>query len=196
MKRLIMLALLGAIGSGCAHLGQPAADARIRTELWTEAQYAFWSGDFVVADATFARLARDYPRTLEGQESLFYLGALRLDPRNPNWDSAAAERRLGSYLALLEGEGPRLYRYPEARSMFELASELNRPADSRIAALQPGERTIRVEERVIVPGQEARELQAEVTRLRQQIAERDTRIREQQEELERIRRTLIGPGGR
>jgi hypothetical protein len=196
MKRLILLALWGVVGSGCAHLGAATGETRMRGELWTEAQDAFWSGNFASAEATFSRLARDHAGTLEGQESLFYLGAIRLDPRNPNWDSSAAEQRLGSYLALLETEGPRLYRYPEALSMYELARELNLPPDSRIAALQPGERTIRIEERVVVPGQEARDLQAEVTRLRQQLAERDARIREQQEELERIRRTLIGPGGR
>jgi len=193
MKHSITLSMLAFIAVGCAHLQSGAVDTRLRTNLWTQAQEAFWAGEFGIAEGAFAALTRDYPRTLEGQESLFYLGALRLDPRNAEWDSERAEERLREYLGLIDTEGPRLYRYPEARTLYELARELNLPPDDRMAALQPGERTILVEERVIVPAQESRELQAEVVRLRQRLAEGEIRIQEQQEELERIRRTLIGP---
>jgi hypothetical protein len=194
MKAAVLLPVLGALLFGCAHLQAGQVDARLRTDLWVEAQEAYWRGEFTRAESRFARLARDHAGTLEGQESLFYLGAMRLDPRHDDWDSEVAETYLSDYLDLLDGEGPRLYRYPEARSLHELARELNLPPGDRIAALQPGERTIRVEERVVVPGAQARDLEAEVARLRQQVAERDTRIQQQQEELERIRRTLIGPG--
>jgi hypothetical protein len=64
----------------------------------------------------------------------------------------------------------------------------------RVPGLQPEVVTREVEgPRVVVPAQESRALAAEVERLRAQVAERDATIRQQREELERIRRTLTRP---
>jgi hypothetical protein len=195
MKRLIQLVMVLAPLSGCAHAtagsgGSGGAPGR----LWVEGFSQFSRNEFATAESSFVRLHESYPETLEGRESLFYIGVIKLDPRNPGWDSRPAEERLKQYLAYLEDpDGPRLFRYPEAATLHEIARQLNLPPESRVGPLQPAERVVEVPDRVVVPGRESRELADEVARLREQVADRDARIRQQQEELERIRRTLTAP---
>ena len=193
MKRLISLAVV-AVMAGCAHLpgGGSGPD---RDDLWATGHAALADLEFAQAERAFAELARDFAGSLEARESIFYLGAIRLDPRNEDWDPGMAEERLGDYLAIMR-DGTRLYRYPEARTLHEIARQLNLPPDSRVAALQPEERVVTVQERVLVPAQQSQDLAAQIEQLRQQVAERDARIRQQQEELERIRRTLTTPPAR
>jgi hypothetical protein len=191
MKRLLCLVVLLAAQAGCATLGF-GGTSRERSDLWLTAHSALNAADFVVAEAAFQSLANLHGETQEGRESLFYLGSIKLDPRNPTWSSGPAEVRLGEYLALAGTDGPQIMRYAEAQTLYEIARQLNLPAESRVAGLQPEERVVTVQERVVVPAAESRELSEQVGQLRQQIAERDARIREQQEELERIRRTLTG----
>jgi hypothetical protein len=194
MKRFVqLLAVLLPLG-GCAHLGLGGGEAAERADLWTRAQEALAAQEFETAEATFEEIHERFPETLEGRESMFYLGAIRIDPRNPEWDPRPAEVRLADYLSIMDDEGPRIYRYPEARTLHEIARQLNLPPESRVPGLQPEERVVTVEERVVVPGQQSRELAAEVADLRRQLAEREARIQQQAEELERIRRTLTGPG--
>ncbi len=197
MRSFPLVLLFGLLASspltGCATLTSFVGGLGDAEDLWTEGQAALGRTDFDAAEAAFSELVSEYPNTLEGREALFYLGVLRLDPRNAAWDSQVSEDRLGEYLALA-GQGERLYRYPEARAFFEIARELNLPPDARVAVLQPEERVIRIEERVLVPAEESRQLMAQIDRLRVQVAERDSTIKAQQDELERIRRTLTGPG--
>ena len=189
MKRFFLLFLILVSTSGCAALGFGSSGGE-RYQTWARANDALAREDFAGAEALFEQVATNYPDSVEGRESLFFLGALRLDPRNDEWDPQPAEERLASYLALADEQRKQLYRYLEAQTLHELARQLNLPPESRVAGLQPEERVVTVEERVVVPARESRELSAEVARLRQQLAERDARIRTQQEELERIRRTL------
>lgn len=179
---------------GCATLRSLTDSGEDRLDLWAFAQQALAREEFDRAEAYFTRLATDHPDSVEGRESLFYIGSLRLDPRNPDWDPGIAEERLAEYLMHMDERGPRLYRYPEAISLHEIARQLNLPPGSRIVGLQPEDRVITIEERVVVPAEQSRELMAEVVRLRAQIAARDSTIRAQADELERIRRTLTGPG--
>lgn len=194
MTRSILLFVLLSASSGCASLGlgSTGGGRGSAQELWNGASDALARYDFERAESLYTRLATDHPETVEGRESVFYLGAIHLDPRNPDWDPAPAQARLEEYLANREG-GPRLYRYLEAQTLHEIARQLNLPPESRVAGLQPEERVVTVERRVVVPARQSRELSAEVSRLREQIAERDARIAQQQEELERIRRTLTTP---
>ncbi len=194
MKRPVLMVLSLGLLTGCATLASLTRSPEPNpAEIWSEAQAALARAEFDRAEETFEELSDNHSRTPEGRESLFYLGVIRLDPRNPNFDSEIAQARLAEYLARTD-EGYRLYRYPEAFTFHEIARELNLPPDARIAVLQPEERVITIEERVLVPGEQSRELTAQIDRLRQQVAERDSTIRAQQEELERIRRTLTGPG--
>ncbi|MEX2583583.1 MAG: hypothetical protein WD766_09920 [Gemmatimonadota bacterium] len=192
MKRLLQLLFVVVPLAGCAQLGLGGGESDGRVELWAAAQDAMAVEDFDLAERTFEQLARAYPNSLEGRESLFYLGAIRLDPRNPEWAPAPAEASFSEYLGLISESGPRLYRYPEARVLHEIARQLNLPVDSRVVGLQPEERVVTVEERVVVPGAQSRALASQVAALRSQLAERDARIQQQQEEIERIRRTLTG----
>src|SRR5690606_33799772 len=105
--------------SGCAHLHSLAGNSTDRMALWAEAHDALAAEDFSTAEATFQQIALRFPGTLEARESTFYLGTIRLDPRNPAWDPEMAETYLGSYIANLRDGGPRLYRYPEAVTMHE-----------------------------------------------------------------------------
>lgn len=193
MTRVVPLLLVLVALTGCAYFAFPGDSTEKRAELWAEAQGALAQNDFTQAETLFAELAERYPSRIEGRESLFFMGAIRLDPRNPQWDPRLAEDELAAYLALGGPDSARIYRYPEAQVLYEIARQLNLPPESRVAGLQPEERVVRVRERVVVPGAESRELAAEVERLQGQLRQRDERIREQQEELERIRRTLTAP---
>lgn len=194
MKR-IPLVLLLLLLSACAQLGLGGPERRPeRVQLWEAAHRALAAEDFAQASALFERVAQEYPDSDAGRESLFYLGALRLDPRNPSWDPVPAEENLSHYL---EGDSAYLasiHRRPEALVLLELARQLNMPAEERVPGLQPETRV--VTERVVVPARESRALAAEVDRLQRLLAERDATIQQQKEELERIRKTLTGRGGR
>jgi hypothetical protein len=192
MKRFVVLLLL--LLPACAHLGLDS-DRRDRNDIWVEAHNAFSDGDFGRATALFGELADRFPGTVEGRESLFYLGTLHLDPRNPEWNSEPAETALTRYLEADSVRPGSIHRRPEGGTLLQLARQLNMPGRDRVPGLQP-EVVVAPEEqqpRVVVSGQESRALAAEVERLRGQIAERDSTIRQQREELERIRRTLTRP---
>lgn len=194
MKRLAAL-LMVLILPGCAHLMGSKGETE-RASLWVQAQEEFWRGNFTAALEGFTYLNETWPESVEGRESIFYLGAIYLDPRNDDWDSKPAEEYFARYLAFISDEGPRIYRYPEAQTMHEIARQLNLPAESRVAALQPEERVVRVEERVVVPAAENRALTAELARLREELAATQAKNQQQREELERIRRTLTAPASR
>jgi len=199
MKQVRVLALAAvALATGCAHLGR-GHDGKERETLWREAHIALGAENFRAADTLFASLAMRFGQEQEGREAVFYLGAMRLDPRNPGWNSRAAADHLRRYLTVADtGRADLIYRRPEATTLLELANQLNMPEGSRIPALQPDTvvRTRTVPgRRVIVPAEESRALGAEVERLRRELAERDETIRAQREELNRIRRTLT-PGRR
>jgi TolA-binding protein len=191
MKRIVPL-LLAALLPACAHLGSMGGGGR--AQLWRDAHQALASGAFAQADSLFARLADRYPDSEPGRESLFYRGAIRLDPRNPGWDPQPAEALLRRYLGADPASQGTLNRRPEGETLFQLAQQLNMPADERVPGLQPETRveTRVVRERVVVPASQSRALAGEVARLKEQLGERDAQIRRQQEELDRIRKTLTG----
>ncbi len=180
--------LLAACASG-GGAERRASEARL--ELWRQAQEAVRVGQFARADTLYGVLISQYGATETGHEALFYLGALRLDPRNPNWSSALAQTALEMYLAP-DTSGALQARRPESRTLLELAKQLNLPSENRVSGLQGETRVVR--EPVVVQGREAASLRAEVARLRDQVAAKDAQIRRQDEELERIRRTLAAPG--
>lgn len=184
--------------SACATIGLRPGGGE-RDELWTEAHLALRAERFGAADSAFSRLVAAHPEAEEGREALFFLGATRLDPRNPAWSSRQAADYLRRYLAQADsGRKVEIHRRPEAVTLLQLANQLNMPAEQRISALQPQTQTERVAVPGpvrVVPGDQARELAAEVERLRRLVAEREETIRKQREELERIRNTLA-PGRR
>lgn len=172
--------------SGCAHLGSPPTESWERRALWDEAHAYFATGDFSRADSVFTLMAERYPETNEGRESLFYLGTLQLDPRNPEWDPEAAQERLEQYMAA-DGEESRIHRRPEGGTLLRLANQLNLPMEQRIEALQ-----VKPQTRVVVRAEVAEGATAEVERLRGELNTREAEIRQLREELDRIRRTLTG----
>lgn len=197
MIRIPALALLLLV-SACATFALTPG-GREREALWREAHFALQAEEFRAADTLFARLAELHPETREGREALFYLGAIRLDPRHPEWSSRAAETSLRRYLALADSLGEeRITRHPEAGIFLQLAEQLNMPVAERIPPLQP-DTVVRVVEgetrRVVAPATEARALAAEAERLRGELAAREATIRELRDELARIRKTLA-PGRR
>lgn len=192
MKRPFVALVLACVLGGCATLGGFGEVNRGTSTLWKNANDALAQRDFVRAEALFDELATDHAGSVEGRESLFYLGVIYLDPRNPDWDPVPAEENLGAYLGYLGNRDVRLFRYLEAQAFHEMAVQLNLPPSSRVEGLQP-EEVVVVEERVLAPATQSRELAAEVEALRAAVAERDARIQSQQEELERIRRTLTTP---
>ena len=179
--------------SGCAHAGTRPDPTLVPNGIWREAHDALSVAQYARADTLFTRLWREHPATGPGRESLFYLGSLRLDPRNPGWDPQRSESALRDYLAIdTAGTGP-ILRRPEGETLYQIAQQLNLPPEERIEGLQTEPRVV---VRRVAPARETGALAAEVRRLRQQVAERDAQIRRQNEELERIRKTLTGSGPR
>ncbi len=185
---LLVAALLGA----CAHLRGGGSEEQ-RRNLWNEAHLAFHAEDFRHSREVFQRLADEFPESNEGREAVFYLGALRLDPRNPQWNPQSAQEFLRQYLAL-DTTRAVIFRRPEATTLLRLAEQLTAPlpdpaATNPAAATQPPRATPRV-----ANPEQVRALQAENAELRRQLNERDETIRRLREELERIRRTLTPRG--
>lgn len=182
MIRFIGVVLLSAIAA-CASLSRGDVPDNTNVTMWRAAHAALDTGDFAAADRAFSELASAYPNTPEGREARFYVGSLRLDPRNPEWNPAPAEEGLRSYL-----DQDEIARRPEATTLLQLAQQLNMPPEQRVAGLQPPTRVIEVPQRITTvercPSLE------QVEALQRQVSEKDEEIRKQREELERIRRTL------
>jgi hypothetical protein len=172
--------------SGCAHVGATPSESWERSRLWDEAHGYFAAQDFVRADSVFSVMAERYPHTNEGRESLFYLGAIHLDPRNTTWDPETAEERLQQYLSADTSEAG-IHRRPEGETLFQLAHQLNLPMEDRIEPLQVEPQT-----RVVIRAEEAQGTLQENERLRRELAAREAELRQAQQELERIRKTLTG----
>lgn len=175
--------------TACATVGIGGSGGR--RELWEQAHEAMSRDSFRVAEALFARLAREFPRTHEGHEARFYLGVLNLEPRG-GVDLRAADEHLRAYLS---GDPQRRlygYHHREAESLLQFTRLMLTPCEQRIPPI--GCTTItRVETRPSepLPAPPQAGNQAEVVaRLRQQVADRDARIRELENELQRIRNTL------
>jgi TolA-binding protein len=190
MNRIVAI-LLVALAGACSHLPSIRSDAKERAALWDEAHRALAAEAFSDAHAAFQRLAAEYPAHSEGREAIFYLGAMHLDPRNPGWDPLPAVQRLREYIDFGSSAGTVIHRRPEAMMFLQLAEQLSKPPEQRVAGLQPGTQVevVRVPQRV-APAEQSQALLTEVATLRRQLAERDEQIRRQREELERIRRTL------
>jgi hypothetical protein len=189
MKRLGLLLIFLTTLPACATVNRAVGRGgeHARAQLWEQAHLAV-SGDSVrVAKALFQRLVVEHPRTYEGHESLFYLGVLSLDPRG-GVDIGAARQNLSLYLAEPPGR-MRGYHYREAASVYALTTELLKPCGARVAGLPcPVDTRVVVREGETAPP--PADASAELARLRREVAERDARIRELNEELQRIRNTL------
>jgi hypothetical protein len=184
--------------AGCAAFAQGDSTEMERGETWSLAHQALAVEDFDRASALFERLATSHAGSDEGREAVFYLGAIRLDPRNPDWDPKPAEEYLRQYLTA-DSVPERMVapRRPEAQTLLELAAQLNMPPSERVPGLQ-AETQVVVEaapQRVVVTAAESRALSAEVARLRRELAARDATIQTQRDEIERIRKTLTGRDG-
>jgi hypothetical protein len=194
MKRIGWIGVL-ILFHGCAHLRAEAPDTRERTDLWQAAHEALAQEQFGRADTLFNQLALHHAESEVGRESLFYVGALRLDPRNERFSAEGAMPVLRRYLALDTLAAVQIHRRPEGRTLLEIAAQLVLPAAERIHALQGPVVVERTTTPTVAPATPAApppntDLTSENTRLRNEIALREARIRLLEDELERIRRTL------
>ena len=201
--RWICTALLVVALPACATLRGGGGDRELDT-LWRQAHTAFARERFTEAEQGFRRLAAEFPESYEGKEAPFYIGSLRMDPRNPNWAPDSAAVALKRYLAQDSGDIRKPLPRPEAVVLLELASQLNLPASERVPQLQPTERVVVRQGRTpappprVAPASDGQALGNEIERLRRQleernqaVADRDSEIRRLRDELERIRKTLV-----
>lgn len=171
----------------CAHLGSGPSEAWDRARMWDEAHGYFATYDFERADSVFTLLSEHHAETDEGRESRFYLGALLIDPRNPEWNAEESAEWLRRYIESDSEEG-KIHRGPEAATLVALVNQFNIPVDERIAAFQYEPQT-----RVVIRSEQTTaDEPPELELLRQQILAREAEIRQLRDELERIRRTLTG----
>ena len=179
--------LLGA----CATLRGGTPDAGHRARLWEQAHAAYAQDSFRVAAAAFQRLANEHPRTTEGHEARFYLGVLSLEPRS-SVDLTLARQQLQMYLADDTAQSLRGYHGREAGSLLRLVTELQRPCETRVAAVacEPRVVTRTVTEPAVGGSGDSSAATAEAARLRREVGERDQTIKELRDELQRIRNTL------
>lgn len=185
---LLPVILLVGLPAGCATGSTLAHEASSgATTLWTEGHHALHQQRFARAEEAFGRLIEAYPASPEAREAEFFLGSLRMDPRNPDWSPGSAVYTLESYLNG-ERDGDRLNRRQEAAVLLALAHRISLPTQ----AGEAGSRTIPV--RPVPAANESEEppiISEEMERLRRQLAERDVIIEELRSEMDRIRRTLV-----
>lgn len=172
----------------CATLRGGGRDDGHRTRLWEQAHAAYAQDSFRVAAAAFQRLANEHPRTSEGHEARFYLGVLSLEPRS-SVDLTIARQQLQLYLADDTIHSLQSYHEREAGSLLRLVTELQRPCETRVAAVACEPRVVTRTVTETGTGDNGAST-AEASRLRREVSERDQTIRELREELQRIRNTL------
>ncbi len=175
----------------CATLGGGRSGGGGRAELWDQAHDAFSRDSFRVAEERFQRLAAEFPRTHEGHEASFYLGVLAMEPRG-RVDFQAALRHLGAYLAADSLRRPSGWHAREAETLYRMARVLTTPCGQRVPALFC-ETLVSVDTVTrTAPSSDgaAAASAAEAARLRRVVEARETRIRELEAELQRIRNTL------
>jgi hypothetical protein len=176
----------------CATL-RAAESGGERTRLWQQAHNAYARDSLRAAAAAFGQLASRFPRTHEGHEARFYLGALSLDPRSPV-ELNTARQLLQQYVADDTARVVRGYHGREAGTLLRLVTELQRGCESRAPGLGCDTRVVtRATPAEPAPSsspEPSAAATAEAARLRREVAERDATIRELREELQRIRNTL------
>jgi len=182
-----LLSACGVFSSGPTAPGELPSG---REALWRTGHEAMRADSFRVAMAAFQRLATDYPRTGEGREARFYLGALYLDPANTAFDPALAAQNLGMFVADDSLRGGRAPRRPEAGGLLVLAQQLAKPCADRAGALKCEPQIVERPGGPAPSGGGDNGSAAEAARLRRELAERDATIRQLREELQRIRNTL------
>ena len=196
----VFAGLLVVLLPACATLRGIGKDSGL-DQLWREAHTAFAAERFAESERSFRRVAAEYPDSREGVESLFYVGTLRMDPRNPQWSPDTAAAVMRRYLARDSAAGPKTLPRPEALVILGIASQLNLPAEDRVPELQPEIRTRTARPtspqappaRVVRTEASEAELAAlrrQIDQLKGQLSDRDDQIRRQREELDRIRKTL------
>ncbi|HEX6202897.1 MAG TPA: hypothetical protein VF100_07840 [Thermoanaerobaculia bacterium] len=172
------------LAAGCSTVNTVFERPASRLDMAREALHR---GAFTTADQILSALAAEEPDTAEGDEALFLLGLLHLDPRNPAWSPAEAEVVLARYLEFPFGE-----HRPEGVALYALARRLAKP---QIAATTA--RTVPLPADELEPPQPGAELEAidageasEADRLRAEVAARDRELAKLRDEIERIRRRL------
>jgi hypothetical protein len=175
----------------CATLGGGRSGGGNRAELWDQAHDAFSRDSFRLAEERFRRLAAEFPQTHEGHEASFYLGVLAMEPRG-RVDFQAAVRHLGAYLAADSLRRPNGWHVREAETLHRMARVLTTPCGQRVPAIFCETAVVvdTVVTRATQPSSDGGASAAEAARLRRVVAERDSRIRELEAELQRIRNTL------
>ena len=184
VRALLLLALLPA----CATVRGVVDPGGDRVRLWNQAHDAYAADSFRVAAALFQRVVNEHPRSHEGHESRFYLGALSLEPRS-GVSLNGAEQQLSIYLAEDSLRKYRGYHGPEGKTLLALVRELRKPCGARDPGLPC---TVEVVTRTEpgAPAPATSDASETVARLRREISEREATIRDLREELQRIRNTL------
>jgi hypothetical protein len=200
-RLLVLLPLLGS--GGCAML-RPSdrPDPGAELELGIAALEA---GDYAAASERLYPLYRFYWKEPVGQRALLALIAAEIDPRNPGRRLWSTQDLAGSYTQIPGTAG---WTRPIAESFYLLAAELGaaeerlaRAEAERDAATRAAEGVAAstlalpgptVPERIRNVTAQRDELQRRVQQLENDVAQRDRQLREREQELERIRRTIRG----
>ena len=198
IRAAVCIALLSAGIAGCALL-RPEPQERDPAEDLELGLEAMAAQDFGRARTLLDRVYRLHWQESVGQHALLVLAAAEIDPRNNERRLAVASDLAGRYLNVPE---PPRWTIPLAESLYLLAVELGAQeeqlerAEAERARAERALRNLPQSQRETVPARlrrlanERDELQRRLTQAEQRLATREKELRDAQQELERIRKTI------
>jgi len=187
----------------CATVGSPFRDRG--QQRYEQGLAALTAGDYATANEHLGWVAEQFPDEEVGRQALLLTSALEMDPRNPSRRLALGSDLAAGYMRLKNAP---TWTQPLAQTLYVLSLELG-AAEEKVAQAeaqkQQAERQAAMvstalpklpQNAATVPArirdlQEARDkLAKKVDQLEALVAERDRKLKEQEAELERIKKTV------
>jgi hypothetical protein len=198
MTRSALLAAFLGIVAGCSLIsvgGTPDPEVRLDSGLAALARH-----DWAAAYENLRWVYENHGAQPVGQHALLALTAAELDPRNPDRRLWASAEMAAHFLALREVPA---WQHPVAETMYLLSLELG-ANEERIARIEAERDSALALPKLPGPSflakmndvtAERDSLRTRIDALQRTLAQREATLKERDQELDRIRRTLRGGGG-
>lgn len=187
MKRPVFLILtFGVLVAGCSTFSSLLrSKEHSRFESGIEALAA---GDYAAAHEDLAWVAERFANQTDGQRAVVVLAVMELDPRNPARRTDVGTDLAATYLQLPDREA---WVDPVARTIYLLGLELG-AAEERAQRAERAAESPRQLPTLPGPSVTARlrSVEQERDRLAKRVTELETQVAAQEQEIQRIRRTI------